>query len=252
MKIRLFTLLFFFVLSSPSFACWEDEDTDYNQSWEDEWDIDGGELGNVIIEEETYWFIDDLDKYGYDEDSDNDNSWEDNDDDDGYACGENSFNYLRKEYFIKSNDVLVKKDLPLKWIKQDNKNTCVVTAMEYAEKIVTGINKYGRSYYESLYGSMYGVDVRMSGVRTDRFDTFFNEVFNVSYIYSVQSFYDMINRGYCILSTIDEGYTAHEIVIIGYTDDKSGLIGIDPWDGKLKEYSCYELKGVNYVIKGVK
>lgn len=174
MKFRFIILSLFLVLSIPSFACWDDEDSDYNTSWDDEWDIDGGELDDVIIDEDTHWFIDDFDDYEYEgeNDDDDDNSWVDNDNDEGYVRGEDSFNYQRKEYFIKANDILVKKDLPLKWIKQDNKNTCVVTAMEYAEKIVTGMNLYGRSYYESLYGSMFGVDVRIYGVRTDKFDVF--------------------------------------------------------------------------------
>lgn len=246
MKIKLLILSFLLVLSVPSFACFEGDDTD--------WDIDGGELDDVEIIGDSYWYIDDMDDYDYDNDDDDDDySWDDyDDDDDDTVYGVNSFNYFRKSYSPKDGDVLVKKDLPKKWTKQDKNTTCVVTAMEYAAKILTGMDAYSRFYFADMYQSLFGLDVRNSGVNINNLDQFFNEVLYVSVIDAVYSFYNAIDSGYCVLSILDEGYTAHEIVIVGYTNDKADFIGIDPWDGNSKKYNYYELKGINYVVRGIR
>lgn len=256
MRARLFVLFCSLAFSSQSFACWDDDDTSWYDScsddnWADEWDSDGGGLDDVEVVGDTYWYIDELDDYEYIEDEPDD-EWQDNDEDDSSLCDITGFNYFRKSYTIRTNDVLVKEKIPQGLVKQETKNSCVVTAMEYAARILTGTDIYGRFYFADIYQSKFGGDVQKFGVNSGNMNDFFSEVFDVSYISMLQSFYDAVDNGYCILSVIDDGYTAHEILIVGYTEDKDAFIGIDPSDGVTKKYSYYELKDFNYVVKGVK
>lgn len=247
-------LLFFLFIPSYAQACWDDDDTNWNNSWDDEWDIDNGELDEVEIIGDSHWFIDDLDSY-YDDDEnydDDNDDWTNDDTDENSVFDITGFNYTRKSYTIQKGDFVVRKNIPQKWPKQETKNTCVITAMEYASKIITESDIYGRFYFAFIYQSLFGGDVQKYGVNSNNLNLFFNEAFDIEYIYTLQTFYEMIDMGYCILAILDEGYTAHEILIIGYTEDKKELIGIDPADGITKKYSYYELKGINYAIKRVK
>lgn len=264
-KTRCIILFISLLLPMGGYACWWDDDDDY--------DIDGG---NYLDEDVIITPDDDYD-YDYDwNDDDNSDSdfWEDDysteydeEEDNDYISNDGGSSSIGKQYYhdfkayaIKDGDkTIIENTKCPHWAKQDKgSQTCVLVAMEYASNILLNPDTYipTRETFANYYSEMRsGWDVYKLGVLPEDLNTLITSVFDATKISLQSSMMSAICNGYPLLATIEsniEGIrtaAGHEITIIGYTQDKTLYICIDPADGQYKTISYWSLDRPIYEIK---
>lgn len=264
--MKRYKIILFFVFLypiSPIYACiYEPDDND-----DITWSIDLDEFvvwpdGDSDNSEEDDWWRHENDEGEYDDEEDYYGYWMNTDDDDGYyyAAGSNGGSN-NEPYTIKTGDKVVAKiELPAYWAKQDKKGNCLPTAMEYASAILC--NAKSRDVIADDYRKHFDSDrnIDRDGIPVDKIDAFMKMEFYAS-IVSPSSIIMELDNNNILLYDMD-GRTnglfptcAHEIVIMGYTEDKKYLIYLDPHDGnyhKEDKNVFWNQRGTVYSITGVK
>ena len=274
--ITLTVLLFLFAAIIPCSACWYEYDDDWYDYWDDDWDdnwydyvddfnsVNPVELPEVVITPNH----DDTDNDWWRRDYDDD-SWNDNSDNDLYDVYEENEPYPvegnnesnKAPYQIKSSDRIVSKiELPPSWPKQNAKGLCVPTAMEYLSAILREAKS--RDFFINEYNRLFDAtrNVERNGIPLEHLSSFIHHEFYTQQV-SVTSIifeldnnrlilYDMNGNSNGIFPT-----SAHEIVIIGYSEDKTKYIYLDPWTGNYyveNKFSLCSQQGTAYSVSGVK
>ena len=261
--MKRYKIILFFVFLypiSPIYACiYEPDDND-----DITWSIDLDEFvvwpdGDSDNSEEDDWWRHENDEGEYDDEEDYYGYWMNTDDDDGYyyAAGSNGSS-KNEPYTIKSGDKVVAKiELPPEWPKQGKKSNCVFTAMEYASAIFREAKS--RDAFENDYKKTFNNNDG-NGVLLQHLGSFIEMEFYSDKI-SQASIIAEIDRDCLVLFDMDGKSSglfptcAHEVVIIGYTEDKKNYIILDPQSGNYtieNKYSLWKSNGTAYSVSGVK
>lgn len=241
---------------------WWNDDVDYGDIGNDDYDIDGGELDDVVVTPDDDWGLDDdwwrVD-YSYEEEDNDDDDWYYNYDDDviivGYGKGAQDND--------KDNEIDPKER---QYLVQDCQLCCVPAVMAimnmYAKKLTIEQaeslqNKYIEKFYE-----MTGKNVSDIGVSSDKIETFMNLCGFIINHCSVDAISRCTDAGYQVfvfIDVIDNGKTyGHALDIIDSNKDSNGNIVsyecINPNTGNVETHSADEFKHPKniYCVKEIK
>ncbi len=245
---------------------WNDDDDDdivYGEIDESNYDMNGGELDEVVVTPDTndsndddWWRTD----YGDDDDYGNDDEWSDDYSDDDTSIGSyhpdnnntttNTTPPLlpNEVHMPVDNEKLFKDDLPVRYPYQTNHNNCFTTALAICNALMTG--DYSFIFYdnyrvsiEALFFDIFERKIGEKGIYPDEVDNFLTNGSGLIFDYiSASEIASCIDNGDLVLATIADG--THEVAIVGYYDD----FGIDayqcvnPGNGMYETHYEYEFK----------
>ena len=246
---------------------YDDDDIVYGEISEDNYDMNGGELDEVVVtpDEDYDWGLDDdwwRTDYGDDDDYCNDDEWSDDYGDDTSESNDHyeirgDDNGDKKSYTLKKTDKLSVDINDLnkqRGFKQGTNNTCVSAGMELAAKIM-GNNSVSEGSVLLSLAKSEGWDVVL-GDFSDK-EKLAKDLVDIANDAGLQGRYDVtdikdaVNNGEVVMTTtpVDTGGN-HDIVIVGYNDD--GYIAYDT-DKKAGDYIIVPEEDVNGLYKvGIK
>ena len=226
---------------------WNDDDDDdivYGEIDESNYDMNGGELDEVVVTPDTndsndddWWRTD----YGDDDDYGNDDDWFDYDEDGDTSIGsyhpDNNNTTTNTTPPLLPNEVhtpvdnekLFKDDLPARYPYQTNHNNCFTTTLAICNALTMGdfdfkyYNGY-LAYVENTFSDTFGRDISEEGIYPCEVDRFITNGCNLEFDYITSSeIASCIDDGDIVMVTIANG--SHEVAIVGYYDD----LGVDAY-----------------------
>lgn len=292
--IKILVLALSLLIPSAGYACWDDyeddwwsddswwDDDDYDDSWDDwdSWDDDDDdvawdeELPDLVVtpDEDYDWGLDDdwWQNDQWDDDNYDDSDYDDpqgewgGDGDSGIGDHQNDKNVSEKgksePYKIKDTDKVVD-NLPDTWKRQNTNMNCVSTALEFVSRILFGEGCFDRSLFENKYKEMFGKDLTVKGVDSDKLFDLVKVYFTAENVTGYDEYKEAIENGAPVMSTVSgtNEKTEHEVVVVGLVGDESKegvekqVIVYDPGYGdyrsmsfdNIKENSGIEVTGFN-------
>lgn len=241
---------------------WNDNDDDdivYGEIDESNYDMNGGELDEVVVTPDTndsndddWWRTD----YGDDDDYGNDDEWFDDYGDDpdltilitGTEDGK-----TKEKYELKQTDKLVKalNKMPKTGFKQGTTNSCLFAGLTFTSIVFGGEipeGKFMMGYIEHSPNFKTALEGITSGLYYEK--TIESTIVSIaeengfSVTQGISDIKDAINDGQIVLTNINDGEkNTHDIVIVGYNEN--GYIGYDTDRdaGFYRQISSEEIKG---------
>lgn len=243
---------------------WNDDDDDdivYGEIDESNYDMNGGELDEVVVtpDEDYDWGLDDdwwRTDYGDDDDYGNDDEWSDDYSDDpdltilitGTEDGK-----TKEKYELKQTDKLVKalNKMPKTGFKQGTTNSCLFAGLTFTSIVFGGEipeGKFMMGYIEHSPNFKTALEGITSGLYYEK--TIESTIVSIaeengfSVTQGISDIKDAINDGQIVLTNINDGEkNTHDIVIVGYNGN--GYIGYDTDRdaGFYRQISSEEIKG---------
>lgn len=243
---------------------WNDDDDDdivYGEIDESNYDMNGGELDEVVVtpDEDYDWGLDDdwwRTDYGDDDDYGNDDEWSDDYSDDpdltilitGTEDGK-----TKEKYELKQTDKLVKalNKMPKTGFKQGTTNSCLFAGLTFTSIVFGGEipeGKFMMGYIEHSPNFKTALEGITSGLYYEK--TIESTIVSIaeengfSVTQGISDIKDAINDGQIVLTNINDGEkNTHDIVIVGYNENGYFGYDTDRDAGFYRQISSEEIKG---------
>lgn len=147
------------------------------------------------------------------------------------------------QYVRKPGDRLVNNDIPETFTPQMDDNECVINAISYLIKLLTGDNTTSGDVLGMIQNNLLNsgmdqtfvlnliIDTMSNGLNPLYFNLVFNCLFNTGTASTNIS--NIIDAGHCIATFVQNETSYHMIIIVGYTVDNSWIF-YDPTYGFLR------------------
>lgn len=224
----------------------DEEDGSSADEYEDEDTLDGGELDGVTCTSTSH------------NDSDDEENLWDNDDYDQYDDDDDNNDVTSHSNLPENHLKLISTKLPRSWIKTYDKNSCVVTSMEYIWNIINQKDPpivFNRFIYESKYEEWHPDYNPMNDpIKLNDLERLIGDFFEYHELDKEESYKEAILNNDPILTIIEgisEGLPClHEITIVGFDDEKEKYYYIDPSSGLYNYIGFDDIIGPSYCVTG--